>query len=359
MLPTPRIHGSGRGHGVLPEPKCRRLPMLRKTCRWESIPATRRLGLSHGGSTASGSPPASTAPRGTTAPPAGTSAPPPPSQPSGKSDSGDEPPRLSKGSPAPSPTPPAGSPPSGSGQSAPSSPSTSGEGKPGDTKPGDTKPADTKPEERANVPASDSGAGEANRPRLRRGKPAESFADEDVPGYSKPGSTPAASPATGAKIVEVTAAKDAVQLIPAISDASGPEPRAFTYQWFQGEEPERQKQMMDLAKQQIRAYVADRAKGKITAKPAPAQAARHVAATKAQEPILENVKMVTYDLWNSNQPVLILSAEAHMPPPAASTAHAEAADPDLQYSIMLVAYPTFTRTCTSCTRESPTNSTWM
>jgi hypothetical protein len=301
--------------------------------------------LSHGGSTASGSPRASTAPGGTsTAPPAGNSAPPPPSQPTGKSDSGDEPPRLSRGSPAPSQTPPAGSPPAGSGQSAPSSPPTSGEAKPGDTKPGDAKTGDaktgdTKPEERANVPASDSGAGEANRPRLRRGKPAESFADEDVPGYSRPGATPAASPATGAKIVEITATKDAVQLIPAISDASGPEPRAFTYEWFQGEEPERQKQMMDLAKQQIRAYVVDRAKGKITAKPVPPQGSRHVAAAKVQEPILENVKMVTYDLWNSNQPVLILSAEAHMPPPAASTAHAEAADPDVQYSIMLVAYP--------------------
>ena len=128
-------------------------------------------------------------------------------------------------------------------------------------------------------------------------------------------------------------------MIPAISDASGPEPRAFTYEWFQGEEPERQKQMTDLAKQQIRAYVADRAKGKITAKPVPAQGARRVAAAKVQEPILENVKMVTYDLWNSNQPVLILSAEAHLPPPNANTAHAEAADPDLQYSIMLVAYP--------------------
>ncbi len=48
--------------------------------------------------------------------------------------------------------------------------------------------------------------------------------------------------------------------------------------------------------------------------------------------------MVAYDLWNSNQPVIIFSAEAHMPPPAARTAHSET-DADLQYSIMLVAYP--------------------
>jgi hypothetical protein len=172
---------------------------------------------------------------------------------------------------------------------------------------------------------------------LRRGKPAESFADEDIPGYSKPGSVPTPSPANGAKIVETTASKGAVQLIPAISDASGPEPRAFTYEWFQGEEPERKKQMMDLAKEQLRAYVAARAKGQIAAKSTPAQSARRAAAAKTQEPIFENVQMVTYDLWNSNQPVLIFSAEAHMPPPTA--VRAETADPDLQYSIVLVAYP--------------------
>jgi len=50
------------------------------------------------------------------------------------------------------------------------------------------------------------------------------------------------------------------------------------------------------------------------------------------------VQMIAYDLWNSNQPIIVLSAEAHMPPPAAGAAHSEVAS-DLQYSVMLVAYP--------------------
>jgi hypothetical protein len=46
------------------------------------------------------------------------------------------------------------------------------------------------------------------------------------------------------------------------------------------------------------------------------------------------MQMVAYDLWNSNQPVLILSAQAHMPAEVHTTT-----DPDMQYSVMLVAYP--------------------
>ena len=48
--------------------------------------------------------------------------------------------------------------------------------------------------------------------------------------------------------------------------------------------------------------------------------------------------MKTFDLWGNNQPVMVLTAEAHMPPPPAGTPHAEA-DSDLQYSILLVGNP--------------------
>jgi len=48
--------------------------------------------------------------------------------------------------------------------------------------------------------------------------------------------------------------------------------------------------------------------------------------------------MPAFDLWNSNQPVIVMTATAHMPPPPAGTAHSES-DSELQYSICLVTYP--------------------
>jgi len=270
---------------------------------------------------AKASPPVSTAPApGTTpssnAPPATTSKP--------SSDS-DEPPRLSKPSSPSSSESPGGSThagqPTQSGQSESKVPA--GED--------NSKPSENKADNKANIPASDSGAAEANRPILRRGKPAESFADEDVPGYSRPGARSSAS----GNIVEAAAAQADVKLIPAISDASGPTPHPYTFEWIKGEEEDRRKQMLALAKQQVQAYVIAQDRAKIT--PTHPQPAKR-AALKVKEPQFDNVQMVAYDLWNSNQPIIVLSAEAHIPPPPAGAPHSEVAS-DLQYSVMLVAYP--------------------
>ncbi len=189
------------------------------------------------------------------------------------------------------------------------------------------------------MPASDSGADAANRPTLRRGKPVEPLPEDEVPGYSKPGAiASAASPANAGKIPEAAADKGPVQMIPAISDATGPYPRSFAFEWLKDEEGERRQQMTTLAKEQVRAYVDARARAKITPKPVGPQSARRTATAKAKDPILENVQMTAYDLWTTNQPVLVLSAEAHLPPPPAGVPHS-AVDSELQYSILLVAYP--------------------
>jgi hypothetical protein len=244
--------------------------------------------------------------------------------------SGDEPPRLSKGSPPA--TPPAGS---GNPNGTQNSPNSSAPPTSTPSAPGDPKVKDAKPEQ-AKVPASDSGADDANRPRLRRGKPAESFADEEeIAGYSRPGASAGASVANPGKVVQTGATQGDVKLIPAISDAGGPPPHSFAFEWVKGDEEDRRKQMMDLAKQQVRAYIAAQAKNRITPKPAH-PAATHRAALV--EPIFENVQMRAYDLWNSNQPIIVFSADAHMPPPAAGTAHSEV-DSETQYSILLVTYP--------------------
>jgi hypothetical protein len=160
---------------------------------------------------------------------------------------------------------------------------------------------------------------------------------DEVPGYSKPGAAAGTPAANEAKIAAADSGKGVIRSIPAISDASGPEPRSFAFEWLKGEEGERREQMMALAKAQIRTYVEAQTRAKITPKPAASLTARHAPAAKPKDPILQNVQMAAYDLWTTNQPVLIFSADAHMPP-ASGSAHAEA-DSDLQYSILLVAYP--------------------
>jgi len=294
---------------------------------------------------------------------------PPASEPS---DSGDGPPRLKKPAAPAESTPPsssgstqagqggsgAASPPAGS--SAPSS-GSGGSGSAGSTAPvsgskdsttsktpSDAKPADAKPGDTkaagASVPESDSGAGAANRPTLRRGKPVEPLPGDEIPGYTKPGATASAKSSTDAGKAAEIADSAPVDRVPAISDAGGPELRSFAFQWIEGEERDRRKQMVDFATAQVRVYIQARAKAQIApaATPATKKASTAKAGTKpaakTPDPILENVQMTTYDLWTTNQPVMVLSAEAHMPPAAAGAAHSQA-DFELHYSVMIVAYP--------------------
>ena len=280
-----------------------------------------------------------------------SSAPPAATKPS----SGDEPPRLTKGvSPPPDPTAPASTGPGsrGTGSSAPgptapgaTAPNTPDDGKPSDPKSTGSKPDAPKPEVRASVPASDSGAAAGARPTLRRGKPAGSFSDDDIPGYSKPGAAASGTPPAGAAKAAQAAADKLVDIVPAISDAGGPDPHSFAFEWLKDDEADRKKQVVQLATEQVRAYIEARAKARI-APTATSQAARRTSsakpvaktAAKTPDPILENVQMTTYDLWTNNQPVIVFSAEAHLPPPAAGTPQADA-DAPLKYSILIVAYP--------------------
>ena len=268
-----------------------------------------------------------------------SSSPPAQSTPPSGSSSGDEPPRLNK---------PASSGDSGSGQSAPTAsapaPSSAPTKAPGDAKNDsksgdakDTKADRAKADAAAKIPASDSGASEENRPKLRRGKPVESFADEEVPGYSKPG----AAPPDKGKVVVAAATAGPVDMVPAVSDAGGPPPRSFGFQWIQGEEGDRRQQMMDLAKQKLRAYLEAQAKAKITSASAgPKGAAQkgQKASKKPVEPIFGTVHMAAYDLWTNNQPVIVFSADAHLPEPPEGTAQS-GTQTELQYWILLMAYP--------------------
>jgi hypothetical protein len=252
------------------------------------------------------------------------------SAPTRSSGSSDEPPRLAKPASESSGSQESPSQESKSAQSgsAPNSPNTSGAAS-------GSKSASAKASPPENVPTDDSGADAANRPVLRRGRPAVSFADEEIPGYSKPGVTPSAKPA--AAVAKAESAPEPVQLIPAVSDAHGPEPHSYGFEWLKGEEEQRHDQMLALAKQQLATYLKAEAKEEITPQEHASHALHRVSTKKAPEPIFENAKMVAYDLWLTNQPVLVFTAEAHLPPSASG------AQPgpyrDLTYWITIAGYP--------------------
>jgi hypothetical protein len=283
----------------------------------------------------------------------------------------DEPPRLTKSAKPPkdaatdsasanagAPTVPASTPgstpASKPADTSPSSPDKkpTDQTQPDQTKAGQSKPDAPKSDQAAPAAGEDtnSQAGDANRPKLRRGKPTEPLpADEEVPGYSKPGETRAAAAktdsaaaASAAKLGTASSdpAKTPPQLVPAISDESGPDPRSFVYEWAKSEEDERKNQVVALAQQQLNAYLQERTKNSIAAKAAPARvgAAKpntRKPAAKTQDLVLENLQIRTFDLWSNNQPVIVLTARAHPPLPAVGSP--TAASPISEYSIALVA----------------------
>ena len=210
---------------------------------------------------------------------------------------------------------------------------TTGQASPGQTSPGQTAPGQSasgqtssgQTSSQSPSPQTSQSQGENYyRPTLRRGKPTQAAPEENEPAAKtgKP-DAPAAAASLGA----------AVQLVPAISDASGPDPKPYKFFWKTGEEEERRNQMLDLAGDEVRAYANALAKNRIPAKPpaTKAAAAAHKPAAKPVQPVFENVQFHAFDVWANNQVVMILSGEAHFPPVPGATAAAE------QYSITLVA----------------------
>ena len=260
-------------------------------------------------------------------------------------DTTDAPPRLTRaGSAAPEAPPAATVPPASSApappvNSAPAAGSSAGSTPPAANPPSSGTPASpsgSKPSDQTPAPSTP-GQDKNQGPRLRRGKPTEPLPDEDFPGYSRPNSTTSTATNTAnskeasAKVSEAASSKT-VQLVPAISDAGGPEPRAYTFEGNKGEEDERRKQMLALANAELRAYLAALVKNKISATPAKPLAGHKPA--KSKDPELEKVQMRTFDLWVNNQPVLVLTAESHVP--VAGTAPGSTVEP-AEYSITLVA----------------------
>jgi hypothetical protein len=154
-----------------------------------------------------------------------------------------------------------------------------------------------------------------NRPRLRRGKPdstarREPFATFDPLTDEMPAGTPA--PGTGkpdAKTANNSAAPSPqFTFIPAISDAGGPDPRPYTYDVKPAEEAGYRSKMLDLAATQLRTQASAAAK---EAAPAQKTASARKSTGKLPKPAFDNVSLRIFDLSNSNEPVLVLSARTH------------------------------------------------
>jgi hypothetical protein len=220
-------------------------------------------------------------------------------------------------------------------QQAPASASGSGQASPSQPPPGQTSPSQSSPAAQTSTASSksqsssDEADGSYYRPQLRRGKPTASAPpDEDDKAIAAKGSAAGSAAGSG------TASGAQVRMVAAISDSAGPDPQSYKFFWKTGEEEERRNQMLALAADEVRAYAAAMARNQIPARTVTSKVANggRKAAKKQPQPVFENIQFRGFNLWLTDQPVMILSAEARIP--VAPGASAPASEP---YSLMLVA----------------------
>ncbi|MBV9574643.1 MAG: hypothetical protein JOY93_11365 [Acidobacteriales bacterium] len=178
---------------------------------------------------------------------------------------------------------------------------------------------------------------EDDKPTLRRGKPmakSDSVSTEE---------SSAKSPIAGSSEKSLIKARNptstsAIQFVPAISDAAGPDMRPYKMNFSATEETELRNKMLAMAADEVRARAA------VLASPqafASRQASKVSKAAKSPQPTFGHVQFRAFDLSNSNEPVLILTAEAVMPGPVSKTIRdsqrADTTMGSMEYSITLVA----------------------
>jgi hypothetical protein len=188
----------------------------------------------------------------------------------------------------------------------------------------------TPAEKAPDAASSDANDEDPNRPILRRGKPETENAEHPQVGAST--GVPRRPISDGSKTDAKTDAKQATrQTIPAISDAGGPDPRPYSYDIKPDEVQKYRKGMLALASDALLARIKETTPSIPGTKPAARTPATRKPA-RGPQPIFDDVQFRAFDLWNTNEPVFILSATAHMPASGGS-----APDPAQQYYITLVA----------------------
>lgn len=195
-----------------------------------------------------------------------------------------------------------------------------------------TSPAPSAAQTAAPAPASTAtplSEEDQNIPVLRRGKPAPKPSEPETQPVSP---AKAAPPPTTAPAQPKAAA---VQLMAAISDAGGPESRPYTYALKDNEEQQFRTKMLAMAADEIVARAKQLAAESGSPQPAHPSARRSTARNaKPPQPNFQDVQLRVFDLSFSNEPTLVLTANARMPNTAGK---AQSALADLQYSIALVA----------------------
>jgi hypothetical protein len=174
-------------------------------------------------------------------------------------------------------------------------------------------PATTEPA-KTTASAQDETIDDPNRPKLRRGKPDTTARQEP---YATFDAQVSAASATGSAAIPTpgkpgASAKDAAVPPPvtimsmlAISDARGPDPRPYTYDVKPAEEAIYRNKMLELATAQLLPKISG------SARTAPGHKTSAAKSSKTSKAIFDDVNLRIFDLSNSNEPVLILSAKTH------------------------------------------------
>jgi len=175
---------------------------------------------------------------------------------------------------------------------------------------------------KASTSAPDAPIEDPNRPRLRRGKPDSSAGREPFVTFdpltdaAPSGTSSGTGKLAGMMATNSEAPSAQFTFIPAISDAGGPDPRPYTYDVKPAEEASYRNKMLALAATQLRTEASPATKVALPAS-TKTSAGRPAgkSAAKLPKPAFDDVSLRIFDLSNSNEPVLLLSARTH---PAAS-----------------------------------------
>jgi hypothetical protein len=174
---------------------------------------------------------------------------------------------------------------------------------------------------------------DSDRPTLKRGQPASAAEAQKTMSPSSPAATTASTSAASSGTQPGAGAAGPVQLIPAISDAHSPDLLNYAYNMKPEEEQEFRKRMLAIAADELRAHAGQSASGAGGTTPGHASQRSKPASGKFVQPDFEEVQLRVFDLSNTNEPELILTAKARMP----QRAHEKPSTSDVQYMITLVA----------------------
>ena len=200
---------------------------------------------------------------------------------------------------SPSPSTPPDSAPSGGDDDRPVLRKPQSDNKPADeNKTGDTaqKPADNANAQQPATTSTNPPKQEDAHPVLRRGRPTAEQA-ENLPGAVETKAAPKPPAAAGASTASTKAAASAPgRILPAISDAAGPEPHSFLLPWKAEDQEKLKASMIKLASAQLQEW------------------ARTHGGTHPGE--LQDAQMRAFDLTTSNEPQVVLMARATEAPAA-------------------------------------------